>query len=563
MRPVKSLLLLIFLIVGQWSFSQENGGSSPPGDPGGGPPDTSNGDAVTAAFVPIEGDIDQFQVVFLRRSIEKAEKMGVDYIIFSINTFGGRVDSALQMATLIGSLDEMHTIAFIPAEPESVGVSWSAGALISFASASIYMAPGTSIGAAAPVYQSAEGMEPAGEKTVSAVRAQLAALAEKNGYPPEVAIAMVDQDVELVAVAENGAYRFELRNRSGGETGTDTGPADNEEIISPSGKLLTLTAGQMQKYGLSSGTVSDVEELQGELGITRLERIVPSSTDVIINFLTSAAVASLLLTIGLVALYMEISSPGFGIPGTVAIIVFSLMFASSGLMGTLNSAELLLFLAGLILLIVEVFLIPGFGVAGITGLIFMTVGLVLSRQGFFLPDTDWQWDILTRNLMMVIGTIAASFVLMAVLMVFFPRIRLFRRLILSSVSPTADSNIADSGAGPGVLTGHGGGTIQGAGPGAVTGVGPAAPTAPAGPAGLDNPAASGSDHEPIPEAAPEIHTLIGTEGLCITKLRPAGKIQVGDEIYSVVTDGRWVQPGQRVRITAVEGNRIVVEEIPS
>lgn len=530
MRPVKSLVLLVFLLLGQWSFSQENGGSSPPEHTDdGGPLDTSNGEAVTAAFVPIEGDIDQFLVVFLRRSIEKAKKLDVDYIIFSINTFGGRVDSALQMATLIGSLDEIHTIAFIPAEPESVGVSWSAGALISFASASIYMAPGTSIGAAAPVFQSAEGMEPAGEKTVSAVRAQLAALAEKNGYPPEVAIAMVDQDAELVAIAENGAYRFELRNRSGGEIDAETSPADNEELISPSGKLLTLTAGQMLKYGLSSGTVSDLEELQGKLGIERLERIIPSSTDVIINFLTSAAVASLLLTIGLVALYMEISSPGFGIPGTVAIIVFSLMFASSGLMGTLNSAELLLFLAGLILLIVEVFLIPGFGVAGITGLIFMTAGLVLSRQGFFLPDTDWQCDILTRNLMMVIGTIAASFVLMAVLMVFFPRIRLFRRLILSSVSLAAESESATGGfaEADGTLT------------------------------------SPGSGPAPVIEAAPERHGLIGTEGLCITKLRPAGKIQVGDEIYSVVTDGRWVQPGQRVRITAVEGNRIVVEEIPS
>ncbi|MGC9313368.1 MAG: NfeD family protein, partial [Sediminispirochaetaceae bacterium] len=96
------------------------------------------------------------------------------------------------------------------------------------------------------------------------------------------------------------------------------------------------------------------------------------------------------------------------------------------------------FLAGLILLIVEVFLIPGFGVAGITGLIFMTVGLVLSRQSFFLPDTDWQWEIFLGNLMMVIGTLAASFILMAVLMVFFPRIRLFQRLILTTAGTPAD-----------------------------------------------------------------------------------------------------------------------------
>jgi membrane-bound serine protease (ClpP class) len=515
MRPVRLLMALVFLsLLPLGAFSQ-------PGDN----EVTATAEEqtpsvpVTAAIVPIEGDIDRFQVVFLRRSIEKAQKTGVDYIIFPINTFGGRVDSALQIATLIGSLEDIKTIAFIPAEPESVGVSWSAGALISFASSRIYMAPGTSIGAAAPVYQTSEGMQSAGEKTVSAVRTQLAALAEKNGYPPEVAIAMVDQDVELIAVQEPDRYRFELREPSGedGEEGPASAGGENVEIISPSGKLLTLTSGQMEKYGISSGTFSDIETLEKELGIdaASVEQIYPTSTDVIVNFITSAAVASILLTIGLLALYMEISSPGFGIPGTVALIVFSLMFASSGLMGTLNSAELLLFLAGLVLLIVEVFLIPGFGVAGITGLIFMTVGLVLSRQSFFLPDTDWQWELFLRNLMMVIGTLAASFILMAVLMIFFPRIRLFQRLILTTAGTPAYTPLR-------------------------------------------------SREPAVPQVELQLENqLIGMEGVCLTKLRPAGKIRIGDDIYSVVTDGRWVQPGEKVRVTAVEGNRIVVEEIPS
>ena len=506
MKHSRLFLYIILLLLSQTSFTQGNGNETvSPGTAG------AEGTRTEAALIPIEGDIDPFQVVFLRRSIEKAKKEDVKYIIFSINTFGGRVDSALQIATLIGSLEDINTIAFIPAEPESVGVSWSAGALISFASKSIYMAPGTSIGAAAPVYQTTEGMQSAGEKTVSAVRTQLAALAEKNGYPPEVAIAMVDQDVELSAFEEDGVYSFELKDgvqKEGGDTSTEA--KEGREILSPSGKLLTLTAGQMEKYGISSGTVSGIQELQVLLGVDTATPINPSSSDTIINFLTSTAVTSLLLTIGLLALYLEISSPGFGIPGTAAIIVFSLMFVSSGLMGTLNSAELLLFLAGLILLIVEVFIIPGFGIAGITGLIFMTTGLVLSRQTFFLPATEWQWDIFLRNLMMVIGTLAGSFILMAILMIFFPRIRLFRRLIL---------------------------TTEGA---------PALPDI------------------PVPFTGLEMeNTLIGQTGTCISTLRPAGKIRIGEDTFSVVTDGRWVQPGGQVKIVAVEGNRIVVEEIPS
>ena len=171
-------------------------------------------------LIPIEGEIDKFQVIFLRRSIEKAKDAGVETVVFSINTFGGRVDSALQMATLIGSLDEIETIAYIPSEPESLGVSWSAGALISFSCNGIYMSPGTSIGAAAPVFQSAEGSQAAGEKTVSAVRTQLAALAEKNGYPKGVAIAMVDKDAELVersfalVLDRGGMRRTWLRGRA-------------------------------------------------------------------------------------------------------------------------------------------------------------------------------------------------------------------------------------------------------------------------------------------------------------------------------------------------------------
>ena len=154
-------------------------------------------------IIPVNGDIDRSLTVFIRRSLDAAEAADAETVVLEINTFGGRVDSALQIATLIGS-SKAETIAFIPAIPESTGVSWSAGALISFSCDRIFMAPGTSMGAAAPVYQSTEGMQVAEEKTVSAVRAQMAALAEKNGYPKDAALAMVDSDIELVEVEING-----------------------------------------------------------------------------------------------------------------------------------------------------------------------------------------------------------------------------------------------------------------------------------------------------------------------------------------------------------------------
>ena len=153
-RPVMILLLLLFII---------------PVLPG------------QTYIIPLQGDIEPFRLVYLRRSIEKASD--ASRIIFDINTFGGRVDTALQIATLIGSLKDIETIAFISAGAENLGVSWSAGALISFSARKIYMAQGTSMGAAAPVYQSSEGMEMAPEKTVSAVRGANGSSGRKKRLP--------------------------------------------------------------------------------------------------------------------------------------------------------------------------------------------------------------------------------------------------------------------------------------------------------------------------------------------------------------------------------------------
>ncbi len=453
-----------------------------------------------AALIPIEGEIDKFRLVFIRRSIERARAEGTDTIIFSIDTFGGRVDSALQIATLIGSLEEMHTVAYIPAGPEKLGVSWSAGALISFACNAIYMAPGTSIGAAAPVYQTSEGVQEAGEKTVSAVRAQLAALAEKNGYPREAAVAMVDEDVRLIEVLEDGRPGLKI---SGSE---DDGA---ETVVSPKGKLLTLTAGDMERYGISSGSPSTLEVLTGQLGVDSYFIIDPTGADRIVGLITSAAVTSILLTIGLIALYLEISSPGFGVPGTVAIIAFSVMFISGGMLGTLGSLELLLFLGGVALLAVEIFLIPGFGITGASGLLFMGAGLILSRQSFILPEGSWQWDLLMQNVLIVFGTFAVSFLLLAVLMMFFPRIRLFSRLILSAPAGLPVSSVDAS--------------------------------------------VSGSSEHSEPSGP-----FPGSRGIARTILRPVGRAEISGEVYPVQTEGEWIDAGSTVVVVETGGNRIVV-----
>ena len=460
-------------------------------------------------IIPVNSDIDRALTVFIRRGIEAAKADEAETIIFEINTFGGRVDSALQIATLIGSADA-ETVAYIPALPESTGVSWSAGALISFACGSIYMAPGTSMGAAAPVIQSTEGMEAADEKTVSAVRAQMAALAEKNGYPKAAALAMVDADIELIEADIDGSPvlvssdELDLIRKETEERG---GSFSRGRTVSAAGKLLTMTANEMKRYGVSSGTPPDRGELLLMLGLEDAATVVAESSgpDRLVALITGSTLTTILIMLGLGALYMEITSPGFGIPGTIAIIIFAVIFVANGMLGNVGSTEILLFIAGVVLLIAEIFLIPGFGAAGISGIILIAISLLLSRQGFVIPEFDWQTEILKQNLLTVGIGIFGSIIMLAVLIQLFPRIGIFSRLILESSQLQSE-----------------GFSLQ------------------------------------QPE---ESAVLIGRRGTAATTLRPSGKADFDDEILVVETDGDFLEAGTAVEIHRVDSNRIIVRQI--
>lgn len=463
----------------------------------------------TVYVIPIQGEIDRSLVVFIRRGIERAEEAGADILLFDINTFGGRVDSALQIATLIGSAEPMETIAYITTGPESTGVSWSAGALISFSTNRIFMAPGTSLGAAAPVLMGAEGPEAASEKVVSALRAQMAALAEKNGYPTSIARAMVDEDIELREVYIDDelsvltAEELQDARREAKKTGQ---VVEEGKLISPAGKLLTLTAMEMERYGVSSGTLSRRVELFEflELEDPHVLDLAESPSDRAVGFLTGSAFTSILIIMGLVALFIEITSPGFGIPGTIAIICFAIVFSSYALLGTVDSLELILFVLGLVLLILEIFVIPGFGVAGVSGIALIVGSLVLSMQGFVFPDFEWQRDLFRRNILVVSLSTVSSIIIFGILAYSLPQMKLFNRLTLSAAQSAEE-----------------GFTVQ---------------------------------------TKEEESKFLGKRGFTITKLRPVGKAEFDGEPLYVETEGEFVESGQQVEIIEVSGNRMIVRK---
>lgn len=461
--------------------------------------------------VPIHGEINPSLVVFLRRSVEAASDAGATHIVFDVDTFGGRVDSALQITTLIGSLAEIETIAFVPVRSDGTGVSWSAGALISFACDRIYMAPGTSMGGAAPIVQGPDGTsQQADEKTVSVVRTQMAALAEKNGYPAAIARAMVDSDVEIVELVVDGEIRVveaseldaAIREAEAAGVGVERG-----RTISAEGKLLSLTAREAERYGVSSASVSTLNGVLEHAGRPNAPTVrrEPTSADNLVSLLTSSGVTSLLILVGLIALFIEITSPGFGVPGTVGILCFAIIFTANGLLGRVGSIELLLFLLGMVLLVLEVFVIPGFGLAGISGIGLMAVGLVLSLQTFVIPSFEWEWDAFHRNILIVVGNILGSLVAVGILAHFVPRFRFFSRLVLSETQESAAGYTAQ-------------------------------------------------------ESSLE-QTYLGMRGVAMTPLRPSGKAAFDDETMVVESDGEYIDAGVAVEISSVNGNRIVVRRV--
>ncbi len=214
--------------------------------------------------------------------------------------------------------------------------AWSAGAFIALACETIVFAPDATMGAAEPRSGTPEEIDKPDPKTVSAIRAQIEALAEARGRDPLVFASMVDRNVEIDGLVKKG-------------------------------ELLTLRASQALEYGAGDLIAANREELLSKLGLEGTVReLSPSWSENLARLVTNPVVVPILLTLALVGILMEILTPGFGVPGIVGLVSFSLFFGGRYLAGLAGWEPLIFFLAGATLLIVELFL-PGFGIAGIFG----------------------------------------------------------------------------------------------------------------------------------------------------------------------------------------------------
>lgn len=308
-----------------------------------------------------------------KKAIESAEKDGYDLIIIHMNTYGGMLDAADSIRTKILN-SKIPIYVFIDKNAAS------AGALISLACDSIYMAEGASIGAATVVNQQGEQMP---DKYQSYMRSMMRATAEATGRDPKIAQAMVDPKVYVPG-------------------------------ISDSGQVLTFTTSEAIKYNFCEQQAKSVEDVIEKSGIENYEisQHHISATDKIIGFLINPMFSGILIMIIIGGIYFELQTPGIGFPIAASVIAALLYFAPLYLEGLANHWEILIFVIGLALLAVEIFAIPGFGVAGTLGALLMVTGLSLSMvenmgDGIF----DYDLSNLIKALMTVIIALTASVVL--------------------------------------------------------------------------------------------------------------------------------------------------------
>lgn len=289
----------------------------------------------TVYVVPIKGEINRAVGNYVSNTVEKLNKKNAKGIIFEIDTYGGLIDEAINIKDAIVDVD-IPTISFVNNKAESAGV------LITIASDNVVMSPNATIGSAETI--------PNTEKELSLWRAVLRDTAQYRGRDSEIIEAMADKDIEIKG-------------------------------ISPKGKLVNLTSQEALEVEVTDYISNDYDDILNEFGLSNV-KIVHETESIqlkLAKYISNPYVSSLILTIAFVGMIIEIFTPGFGIGGTISIIGFGLYFGGNILAGHSHWTSLALFITGLILLVVEG-IVPGFGLPGISGIIFVLVGIVLAMD---------------------------------------------------------------------------------------------------------------------------------------------------------------------------------------
>lgn len=417
-----------------------------------------------------------------QKSFEEAKKIGADYIIIHMNTYGGLLDAADSIRTMILN-STIPVFVFIDNNAAS------AGALISIACDSIYMRPGGSIGAATVVDQTGQ---PVPDKYQSFMRSSMRSTAEAHGKDtiirgndtitqwhrdPRIAEAMVDPSIYIEGIIDTG-------------------------------KVLTFTTEEAIRYGYCEGRANNIQEVLQIAGIENYEireyRL--SATDKIIGFLLNPIVSGLLIMVIVGGIYFELQSPGIGFPLAAAVTAAILYFAPHYLEGLAQNWELIIFIAGLILIALEIFAIPGFGVAGVTGILLVITGLTLAMVDNVV--FDFSFPIAFTEVIKAFFIVVTSMFVAFILSLYIGK-KLFTTEAFGNLALRRDMKVDEG----------------------FIGV----------------------------ESKPR--ELVGKTGIADSVLRPSGKVIIDDEIYDAKSEFGYINKGEKVKVIRYGTSQIYVVKV--
>ncbi|MCQ2104094.1 MAG: nodulation efficiency protein D (NfeD) family protein [Fibrobacter sp.] len=341
-----------------------------------------------AVWIKLEGDVEPSMYDFCARAIGDAMKENPDYIIFEINTFGGRLDAAFDLVDTIMAIQGPQTIAFVKKK------AISAGSLIALACNKLYMMEATTIGDCAPIVQNSDGTpQIIGEKIQSPLRAKFRNLAQKNGYPELLSSAFVTPELEVLELkatvnpGKKNAHDTTLVIESAKYLVMSDEDKDfwgAPKILVKEGELLTMTDKEAMELGFSQGSFKNRSEFEKTLFIKSRSEVETTLGEEFASVI--AAISGLLLILGFGALYIEFKTPGFGVFGIAGIILIGLVFLAQFAPQLDGMLPAILLIAGVALFLVEIFVMPGTFLFGVGGIICMIIALAMSYDPTNIPD---------------------------------------------------------------------------------------------------------------------------------------------------------------------------------
>jgi membrane-bound serine protease (ClpP class) len=413
----------------------------------------------------IKDVIDPRMARYVDLAMKQAEEIKADVVIIEMDTYGGVLTDAKE---IVDRIMHFKNPVWVYINSDAA----SAGALISIACDSIYMSPAASIGAATVV--DGQG-EKAPDKYQSYMRSIMRSTAEENGRNPQIAEGMVDEDLEI-------------------------------DSIKQAGKIITFSTSEALKYGFCEAKVESIEEILQRNHIEKytLTRFELSTAEKIISLVLNPFISSILILMIIGGIYFEMQSPGLGFAGLVALVALVLYLVPYYLNGLAENWEIICFLTGIVLIGLEVFVIPGFGIAGIAGIV-LTVGslflIMINNEAFnldFVPMNDILYALAAS-----LGGTVGGVILLLVAGSKLPETRFFKRVALTNTQNRSEGYVSTF----------------------------------------------------------IVESLVGKTGVAETVLRPSGKVSVDGKYYDAYTRGDYIEKGQRIEVISDEGTSLKVKNV--